>query len=518
MILPSRAARRHVNSVKSAGIVTVFFFLIITSFFYLPFVHDFNHYTIPSEHSNKTVLSTPSSTPASTFDTSLVGDVVKYLEEYPIHSPYKNYFGELGRRTRVLRDLVYSADQNHVTSQKIHILEALDKGAASLYPFLDRSSRSKSALSNLRASIVPGSTGIVIPVGDNNVRFAAHLVSSLVHVLDTSLPIQIAYFGNEHLSPENRAVLDRVVESDKKSVEFLNLATAFNNTLLDLHGDEKAIKPFAVLASRFEKVILADTDTVFLQDPKVLFNQPSFRRSGALLFRGRRPEEDVYPGQQEWWTTQMKHARTALNESIGRTQSFEKKGDPGVAVIDKSRLDVLMGLLHVCWQNSPEVRKELTNKPSNVDEESWWMGFELSGSKYDMEKHYGVILEWASPSGLEVVHEVDTSEEDTKTTEGSGSRKICSVVVAHLDEHDNIIWYNGGLWKSNKVSELADERYALPDQWMLGGDRQEGPGTNEMGCVLAGSQVHNFVHRETKVLQDSIAQAKRVDTALYVDI
>ena len=49
--------------------------------------------------------------------------------------------------------------------------------------------------------------GIVIPVGKEQFQYAVHLIATLKHVHNTSLPIQVAYAGNDDLPPERRAAL-----------------------------------------------------------------------------------------------------------------------------------------------------------------------------------------------------------------------------------------------------------------------------------------------------------------------
>ena len=48
-----------------------------------------------------------------------------------------------------------------------------------------------------------------------------------------------------------------------------------------------ALRPFAILASSFKKVILCDADTIFLQDPAVLLQEPGFRDTGTVFYHDR---------------------------------------------------------------------------------------------------------------------------------------------------------------------------------------------------------------------------------------
>ena len=41
-------------------------------------------------------------------------------------------------------------------------------------------------------------------------------------------------------------------------------------------------------------------------------------------------------------------------------EGYAEEGDSGVVVADKSRLGVLIGLLHIAWQNTRDVREAYT--------------------------------------------------------------------------------------------------------------------------------------------------------------
>ena len=47
------------------------------------------------------------------------------------------------------------------------------------------------------------------------------------------------------------------------------------------------MRPFATLASSFKKVILTDADTVFLESPELLLQEPGFKKTGALFYHDR---------------------------------------------------------------------------------------------------------------------------------------------------------------------------------------------------------------------------------------
>lgn len=459
-------------------------------------------------------LSTPPTVPAATtHDTSsLRNTLVEYFEDYPLTPPHKENFGELGRRTRLLKELLILADHSTAAARKESLKADANRIANLLYPFLARpGTPSRSSLTDLRDSFIPGSSGIVIPVGNHNVRYAAHLIRSLRNVLKSTLPIQIVYAGDDDLSAANRDFLAglpsdsfRTVRSITKStpndgtLEFIDILTIFDDSALKLKTGGWAIKPFAALGSTFEKVILLDADAVFVQKPEVLFEHPAFQRSGAFLFRDRLLWQHAFQDRHTWWKTQIKRPSATLDSSLVWTQDYAEEGDSGVVVVDKSRTDagILVGLLHICWQNSYAVREEVTYKITYGDKESWWLGFELSGSTYEMEAHYGAIIGWEESVG------------------GSDAMKVCSFTIAHFDDESGLIWYNGGLLKNKQIPEMKHE-YAVPDKWMVDAVWEKGALKTEMSCMIGGG-IHNVPDEQQRILELSIVEAQWVDEALGI--
>ena len=163
-----------------------------------------------------------------------------------------------------------------------------------------------------------------------------------------------------------------------------------------------------------------------------------------------------------------------------------------------------MGLLHVCWQNSYAVREEVTYKLTYGDKESWWLGFELAGTEYEFEKHYAGIVGWEKRGGGE-------EGEDGKR-DGGKSKKVCSFVIAHVDEEDKLLWYNGGLMKNKGREELAHV-YEVPNKWMIDGNWIKGANRKEMSC-MDGGDMKDLKPTELGILEESMRRAKEIDSLL----
>ncbi|GAM87589.1 hypothetical protein ANO11243_056160 [Dothideomycetidae sp. 11243] len=433
----------------------------------------------------------------------LIADLEQYFSDYPIQPPYKDTLGEVGRRLRVVGDWILAAEKTRDSTVKAALNLAIENTIAAHFPFLrdpledtfdyeSEQSFSPAPLAALRKSFKHGSAGIVIPCGEKTARFAGHLIVALRAVLRSKLPIQLVYAGDEDLSPSTRAKLSLMVASGP-ALEFLDITSVFDDNSLDLRSGGWAIKAFAVLGSHYERVILLDADSVFLQPPEVLLKHGAMLRTGALLFHDRLLWKGAFKERHAWWRDQIRRPSPAMNASLVWTEDYAEEGDSGVVVVDKSRLDVLLGMIHVCWQNSKEVRDEVTYKITYGDKESWWLGFELAGSKYEFEEHYAAIIGWEG--------------EDPE-----GRTKVCSFVIAHPDEKNKLLWYNGSLLKNKQLKHMLDV-YEVPEKWMVDGEWQKGAKKEDMSCMV-GEEMRNVTLQETRILTKMIDRAQEVDAIL----
>lgn len=441
----------------------------------------------------------------------------QYFLDYPLQPPYKNVFGELGQRAQLLRTWIdevegqAQVDDNDTKHQDV--AELVSQAAVSLFPYLKPIAEGKTPppLANIRSrlglpydddDITKAPAGIVIPTGEKTLRFACHLIASLTRVHKTKLPIQVVYAGDQDLTASGRKALQDA--SSGTEIEMLDILTIFDDATLKLETGGWAIKPFAALASRFEQVILLDADAVFLQDPSQLLLQDRYREAGVLLFHDRLLWKGGFPDRHNWWHEQIKHPSTEANKSLVWTERYSEEGDSGVVVVDKTRLDVLIGLLHIGWQNSHDVREEVTYKITYGDKETYWIGFEATGSKYSFSPHYGGIVGWLRPPTKKQEEKSESKRNDDEQV------RVCSFVIAHVDQKDRLLWYNGGLLKNKAINQTEFE---VPTHWMIDQTWHKGGSKKDMSC-MAGDRASEMSGQEKDVLEKSINVAMDVDEVL----
>ncbi|KAF6802038.1 glycosyl transferase [Colletotrichum musicola] len=410
------------------------------------------------------------------------------LIEHPIRPPYKDKFYDLGQRVKAAREWVKFIDDAPRSADISVLHETVERAIGSSFPFIQNSPKhpnSTTPFFDLRSSFAPGSRGFVIPTGKGTMRFAAHLIGSLTEILHSNMTIQIVYAGDEDFPPEDREKLG----SRFPQVDLFDIFTVVDDSTLQLAKGGWAIKAFAALYAPFEEVLLSDADSVFVQLPEMLFADPSYAATGALLFHDRLIWQHAFAERHEWWKSQIREPSAALNKSLVWTQDYAEEGDSGVMVLDKSRLDVLLGLLHVAWQNTYDVREEVTYKLTYGDKETWWFGLELSGAGYAFEKHYGAMIGWFR-------EKVD----DVK-------QRICSFVIGHVDARDDLIWYNGGLLKNKKVNATE---FGLPTHTLVDGEWEKGADRTQMSCMV-GEAVQTLGRDMNFILNSSITLAQELD-------
>lgn len=407
-------------------------------------------------------------------------------------------FGEMGKRLQTLKQWIDHAESAELSRQdQDKWSEMIESVAATLVPFIQEpGSNGSKSLENLRARFVPGSKGLVITTGKKRFRYACHLILSLRHVVKSALPIQIAYAGEEDLPKVYR---DFIV-SIATDVSIFDVTSVFDDRTLDLPHGGWAIKAFAILGSTFEQVMLLDADDVFLQQPDVIFSEhPEYLKTGNLLFHDRLLWQGAFKERHAWWEKELEN--TTLSDTIKQSkvymEGYAEEGDSGVVVADKSRLGVFIGLLHIAWQNTRDVREGYTYRQGHGDKESWWFGFELTETPYSMEPHYAAI------TGHVKIGQDGTHED-----------RVCSFTIAHVDHKARLLWFNGSFLKNKEIDSVD---FDVPTEWMIDGTWEKGATKQDMSC-MSGAEVFPIDPIVVQILQDSVELAKQVDDQLRARI
>ncbi len=187
-----------------------------------------------------------------------------------------------------------------------------------------------------------GGRGIVLSAGDDQALFLLTSIPALRR-LGCSLPIEIMYLGDDDLSEDFRADLELL-----PGVITRDLSQMVNDEGWTLAG--WAGKPFAILLSSFREAIFIDADSLFFRNPEDLFEDPSYKETGALFFKDRL----IMPESKKRWLQQIlpKPISKQVRQSRFWTGESGHMQESGVVVVDKWKHFV--ALLLVTRMNGPD--------------------------------------------------------------------------------------------------------------------------------------------------------------------
>ena len=201
-------------------------------------------------------------------------------------------------------------------------------------------------------------TGIVLTAGQGNMVLAAHAIRTLRNVVNSTLPIQVVYAGDEDLPPRKRQEMKAL---DPK-LELINILDHYDEDVAGLLLGGYAMKPFAALASSFERVIIMDADTIFMQRPDEWFEKHAgLNQTGTLFFHDRA----IGGGRKttDWVKSLLEESgrrpSATLNSSVFWQDELEHQQESGVVFFNKAIPSAFMSLLFTTYMNTFHVRAQL---------------------------------------------------------------------------------------------------------------------------------------------------------------
>ena len=343
-------------------------------------------------------------------------------------------------------------------------------------------------------------SGIVMCVGQRDLVLAVQNIRTLRNVLGSTLPIEIFYAGERDFPSEKRKQLKDL----DLNVKILNILDFYDDTVVgitdSLAENGWVMKPFAMLASRFQKAILVDADTIFLQRPDAYFETDAQLKETGTLFYHDRAVKGKYTGwidTLKWVKKVLKDRNPSamLKESIFWTAELEHQQESGLVFMDKAKPSVLTSLMFAAWMNTKTVRAYVSRHVFG-DKETFWLACELTSTPYYFNPFY---------AGMIGHYEV-------------GANKMCSVQVLHLDSKGSPFWMNGGLRENKRWDqEIGQKDFANLTHYIPAGVTwAEQPRWRYLKHGLfctdtEAGQVNSLEAGLTKVIVDEIVEATEVD-------
>ncbi|ORX75083.1 hypothetical protein BCR32DRAFT_194851, partial [Anaeromyces robustus] len=269
--------------------------------------------------------------------------------------------------------------------------------------------------------------GLVISVGNHHFNFARSTIDNLRNIIKSDIPIEIFYYGDNDLSEDKRNILSKY-----DNVYLSDLSTYFNNSQLRLEGF--ALKPFSILASRFEEVILIDADTVYLRDPMTLFNDTGYIKKGTLFFQDRHFETSPFDSYK-WLKTWINNPLPDTTKLRIWNEKTIDQMESSTVVINKSK--GILGLLAACKLNE-EKYKSIVYKHVYGDKETFWIGYEIARQPF-----------YFNPLRPAIISKVESVNSETT--------RFCGH-IGHKSEDGKFMYWNGHLLldKNSNNPKLID--------------------------------------------------------------
>lgn len=372
----------------------------------------------------------------------------------------------------------------------------------------------------LRQQLYSAGRGLVFTAGNGQVPYLLTSIPALRR-LGCMLPIEVMYLGDDDLRPSSRATLEAM-----PGVITRDLRKMINDEGWTLKG--WAGKPFAVLFSSFRQVIFIDADSLFLQNPEVLFDDFAYRETGALFFKDRL----MFPESKREWM--QKVLPEPISSKAQETRLWDGQSghmqESGVLVLDTYRH--FLSLLLVTRMNGPDrdgdekkgirgvydmvfgesssylkSRWRSTSNKSIGDKETFWLGWELTGNT-DYAFHNGSV------GTIGVAHvEVPKPAPSTGPDLSIPSKEytVCAPQLLHLDRMGRPLWFNGWLLQ-NKFAAVGAKRPAKFEAYV----REEGRVPNwrlregNVAC-LTSSKMFTLSQEESAVLDMTIEMGRRCE-------
>jgi hypothetical protein len=256
---------------------------------------------------------------------------------------------------------------------------------------------------------------------------------------------------------------DEWTPTPEPGVRLVNVQDMVDTRHVDI--SQWALKPLALLVTRFEDAILVDADTLFLQPPERVFEKGGYQSTGTYFFRDRRllQTHEMMVKAQEWvraWGIEPTRNTLPIELLLGN-QSFHIQESGMVAMNTRHHL---ISLLTTVLLNT-RYRQE-SYSTFYGDKETYWFAMEILKTRYTF-------------------HESRPGQ----SGESFFPNQVCSFQMVHVDQ--GVWWLNGGLQDNKHAYPIRISRHVgyvvEPGEWKM---------ENNYGCLNSTTPLMEYTSQE----------------------
>jgi len=232
--------------------------------------------------------------------------------------------------------------------------------------------------------------GIIIPVLEKYENLLLFNVQQLRDELGCGLPIELWQIERELSLPMQTKL--------EESKEILNLSFQYVNDYTNdpEHWKGWQIKAFIVKHTKFDEIILCDCDSIFLQNPEIIFSDQNYIKTGTYFFKDWIKHEPYngsveIPERRAFIRKLLPEKRPYFPEEWNWiynlpqiVQSMWYYQESGVVYLNKTLHQDVVETIYDLNDNHKETYKYLYG-----DKETFWLAFVMNNKPFYMNEIHG---------------------------------------------------------------------------------------------------------------------------------
>jgi hypothetical protein len=229
--------------------------------------------------------------------------------------------------------------------------------------------------------------GIIIPIMERYEELLFCNLHILRNELKCNLPIELWQIGQE-ISNNMKQILENL--QDKFNLSFKNVSDYTENPE---YWKGWQIKAFIVKHTKYDEIILCDCDSVFLENPEVIFNDPNYLKTGSYFFKDWIKHEPVnrhieIPARKKFIRKLLPEKKQYFPEEWNyiydipdTVQSMWYYQESGVVYLNKVMHPEIVETIYELNYNYEETYKYVYG-----DKETFWLSFVIHNKPFYMNE------------------------------------------------------------------------------------------------------------------------------------